>query len=1028
MNHNNEQVSYTKTGTTAPNLWLTALALKRPVTTVMIMLSLFLTGLVASRLLPQESWPKVNAPFVLVNVPYGGSTPAEVERLITRPVEEALATMGGITKMRSRSRAGSASIELQMALNADLDDKVLEAREKVDMIAHLLPEDVQRVNVQKFSTGDMPILTLVLSGETDLSTAYDFLNRELIRKIERIHGVAKTELRGVNSPQIEIKLDSTRLAMNRVDQAQLLADLRASNFSVRSPVVMNGHRTFRVSPQGEYKSLADIGNYQVKPGVRLKDVAVVGLKQQVRRSEIRTDRKKSVGLEVFKESDANVIEVSETVVSLIERLKVSEDFKHINISVKNNSGNQIQESLTELLLAGLVGIVLSFFVLLLFFRNHRVTLVVVISVPISLSFALAGMYFLGYSINNLTLAGLFIAVGLLIDNSVVICESIIQQQGKLVSQYQKIMQGVNNVSIAVLSGTLTTVIIFLPMLMGEKTFLTILIENIAVAICLPLLASLVVAKTIIPLMLSRIENKQLAQLTTEGPINQWYRPKLEKVLVSPKLAALIIVVLCGLGLVAKSVVDSNKEFSKAERNLWVIYNIQGGHKFQDVASYVDEMEDYLYKNKDKFYINSVDSRIYSGYASSQLKLKSDIPISEKELKEIIRQGFPVTAIARPSFNWSEQKNDIMEVSITGASTQRLLRLGDEIIPKLKAIDGFAEVGFDDSAERQELMLRINSEQVSRLSLTTQDVASRISTALRGVNLRSLRNKGEGETAIRLVFYPQEAIPLEVIKQLPIIESQGRLVTLQQLVTFDSVNVMQTINREQRETLLNIMINLEDISRKDAMTEIKKVMDAYQFPSGYQWRTGQDYQAEMESMQEMMLNMILAFALIFIVMAALFESLLMPIAILSSILLAFIGVYFTFAITGMAIDDKAQLGMLILMGIVVNNGIVLIDQINKLKCSSQNLIEPILTACTSRVRPILMTVATTIIGLIPVAIASSDNEAYPMAIAIIGGLIFSTFTSLFIVPLCYLMLVKLGERSARRFAIAKRFADKHINVG
>jgi len=215
------------------NLWLSALALKRPVTTIMIMMSLFVTGLVASRLLPQESWPSVNVPIMFIYVPYSGSSPHEVERLITRPIEEAIATVGGISSMKSRSRADSASIQIMMDLGADLDSKILEVREKVDMISHLLPDDVQRVNVQKFSTQDIPIMTLTVTGDKDLSHAYDFLNKKLVRKVERLAGVGKTELRGVVKPNIEIKLDSTKLAMNRVNQGQLLQDLRASNFIVK---------------------------------------------------------------------------------------------------------------------------------------------------------------------------------------------------------------------------------------------------------------------------------------------------------------------------------------------------------------------------------------------------------------------------------------------------------------------------------------------------------------------------------------------------------------------------------------------------------------------------------------------------------------------------------------------------------------------------------------------------------------------------------------------------------------------------
>jgi len=1009
------------------HVWLTALALKRPVTTAMLMISLFVTGLVASKLLPQESWPAVNIPMAFINVPYNGATPEEVERLITRPIEEALATLSGITEMTSRSRADSASIQLMMSLNSDLDSKILEVREKVDMVRHLLPDDVQRVWVQKFSTEDMPVISIVLSGDKNLSHAYDFLDKKIKRPIERLKGVGKIEFRGVVQPNIEIQLDSTKLAMNRVDQAQLLQDLRASNFLVKSGSILSGERKFRVSPDGEYHSLNDIRSFQVKAGVKLTDVATVKLVSPERSSEIRTDRKKSVGMEVFKESDANVVDVTDNIVNLVEQLRTQDEFKDIVIKIKDNSGKEIQESLADLLKAGAFGILLSFIVLYIFLRNSHITFVVVASVPISLSFALAGMYFMGYTLNMLSLAGLFIAVGLLIDNSVVICESILQQQNKSISSIQKILTGVDNVSIAIISGTLTTTIVFMPLLMGEKNFITVLIEQIAVAICLPLLASLIIAKTAIPLMLSRVDKKALSNVVTQGKLDHWYRPSLTKILTHPKKTALFIIFLIISGVFAKQTVNSHQEKGKKEKEIIVVYHINGEQKLKDVSKLVDEMEQYLYDNQQAFHFKQVNSRIWAGFAMSRIKLNDNYSIPLSELKDKIRKGFPESAIARPSFDWSEEKGKLAKVTLNGSSTKRLMELSEAVISQLEGVEGFAEVGIDNNTNKLELLLRIDRDKVSRLGANTQQVAQRISTALRGVNLRSFRDEKLGEIGIKLVYHPEKSIPLERIKHLPVLESKGKIITLQQLVTFDSEPVMRQITRVHRRTNLIISINLEDINRMEAAIKIKEVMENVAFPSGYDWSLGRQFEQDEKAMKDMVMNMMLALALIFIVMAALFESLLMPIAILSSIGLAFIGVYWTFAVLGIGLGETGMIGMLILMGIVVNNGIVLIDQINKLKGAADDLLNPIIEACVSRIRPIFMTVATTVIGMVPLAMASADNQAYPMAVAIIGGLLFSTFTSLFLVPYCYLMLVKLGDRSAKRFAKAKAFADSKISV-
>lgn len=1008
-------------------VWLTALAIKRPVTTGMLILSLFVTGLIASKLLPQESYPALSFPVVFITVPYSGATPEEVERLITRPLEEAVSTLGGITEIRSTSSADRASIRVIMQLGVDLDSKIMAVREKVDMVRNRLPDDVERVFVQKFSTADIPVLSLVLSGDRNLSEAYDFLEKKLQQPLERLEGVGQVQMRGVIQPLIEIQLDSTKLSMNRVNQAKLLRDLRASNFLVRSGSILNGGRKFRVSPSGEYQSLQDIENFQVKAGLRLTEVATIGLVTPPRDSEIRTDRKKSVGIEVFKESDSNVVDVTNSIIALVETIRQEDDFKDIIIKVEGNSGEEIQASLGDLLKAGSLGIGLSFIVLFIFLRNIQITSVVVASVPISIGFALAGMYFMGYSLNLLTLAGLFIAVGLLIDNSVVICESILQQKDKSLSAVGRVLKGVDNVSIAIISGTLTTTIIFLPLLIGEKNSITILVEQIAVAICLPLFASLIISKTAIPLMLSRVDQTALSGVATQGFLNRWYRPKLMKILTYPKTTGVFILLLCISGLFTRQLVNTNSEMGDGETEVRIVYHIKGQQKLADVSKLVDEMEQYLYDNQEAFQFTQVNSRIFPSFAMSRVKLKGGYSIPFNDLKEQIKKGFPESAIANPSFEWSEQKQKLVEMTLSGSSTQRLLDMSESIISQLSNVEGFAEVGIDDEDKDMELVLRIDREKVSRLGLNTQDIAMRISNSLRGTNLRSFRDATLGEVNIRLVYHPEQAIPMQRIKQLPIYDASGRVITLQELVTFETQPIMQQITRVQRRTTLGISINLADISRNKAAEKIKEVMDNIVLPPGYDWQLGAQFEQDREAIRDMVINILLALALIFIVMAALFESLLMPIAILSSIGLAFIGVYWTFAILGIGLGPTGMIGMLILMGIVVNNGIVLIDQINKLKTDSQSLITPIVDACVSRIRPIFMTVATTVLGMVPLALASSDNQVYPMAVAIIGGLLFSTFTSLFLVPFCYLMLVKLGERSSRRFAKAKAYVDKKVSI-
>ncbi|ACA86112.1 efflux RND transporter permease subunit [Shewanella woodyi] len=1017
---------------------LTRLAIKRPVTTSMFFVAILLFGLASSRLLPLEMFPGIDIPQVNIEVPYKGSTPAEVERDITRVLEESLATMSGIEEMRSNSSQNGAEIELKMKWGQNVATKSLEAREKIDAVRHLLPKDVERVLIRQFSTADMPVLNLRISSDRELSGAFDLLDKQLKRPLERVEGVSQVTLYGVEQKQIEIRLNADKLSSSNISIQALNRRLRQENFVVNAGVLRTGSQVYQVSPKGEFRDLDDINALVLKPGVTLGDIATVNFSLPERLDGRHLDQKYAVGLDVFKESGANLVDVSKRVMKVIESAKQDPQFNGVKLFVMEDQAYGVTSSLEDLLTAGLIGALLSFAVLYLFLRNLKMTLVVVTSVPISICMTLAAMYLLGYSLNILSMMGLLLAVGMLIDNAVVVTESVLQEkQAQKNSQSSQlndgqaesdnaILTGVNKVSLAVLAGTLTTAIVFLPNIFGVKVELTIFLEHVAIAICISLAASLLVAKTLLPLMLSKM-HFEIEPEKKDSKLRINYQRSLNWILSHPKTSGVIALIILATTALPISMVKQDKSDGEGNNRLYINYQVEGRHSLDVTEAMITKMETYLYANKEAFQIDSVYSYFSADRGQSTLILNEDTEVDMKVLKKTIREGFPKFSIAKPQFGWGNDDNGL-RVSLTGRSTSELIKLSEQVIPQLSSIEGLTDVRSELSGAQQEVIIHIDRDLAARLDLKLNEIAANISMALRGSQLRSFRHDPNGELRIELAFEQQWRLSLEKLKQLPIIRIDDRVYTLGSLAKVNIQARFDTIRHYDRQTALSIGANLDDLTMEEAQEEITKIMEAVNFPSGYDYSLRGGFQKQDEDEAIMATNMILAIAMIYIVMAALFESLLLPTAIITSILFSITGVFWALLFTGTSMDIMPMIGILILMGVVVNNGIVLVDQINQMSPDLDKLSDTISQVCNSRLRPVLMTVGTTVLGLIPLAMGDTQlgggGPSYsPMAIAIIGGLTFSTVTSLYLVPLCYQALYRMRFGAAVKLGQADRVSRR-----
>ncbi len=1010
---------------------LASFAIRRPVTIFMVFFSLLVMGLGASRMLPLEKFPGIDFPELYIQVPYQDATPAEIEKMITRPVEEALATMSGIKRLRSYSNENSAQIALRFDWDANIKAKSIEAREKIDAIRHLLPDDVERVMVFKFNLADMPVFQLRLSSDRDISNAYDLLERNLKMPIERVAGVSRVELYGVQKKQIMIRLDPNRIAALHVDINQLFGTLRNANFSMTAGQFFDLDQKITVNPDGEYRSLQDIENLIIARNIRLSDIADVKFETPEAQEGRHLDKTHAIGLNIFRESSANMVDVSNAVIQTIEDAKDNSAFNGINVFIMQDEATSVTTSLQDLIKSGLIGAALSIIVLYLFLRNLATTLVVVLSVPFAICITLACMYFLGYTLNILSLMGLMLAVGMLVDNAVVVTESIFQEREKDSNIVAATEKGVGLVSLAVIAGTATTAIVFLPNIVGVKAELTVFLEHVAIAICISLFASLLLAQTLIPLLTTKLKITPKPATQKPSKAKLLYERVLRWTLKRQGATALIAVLILASTALPMSMLKNDDDNNANQDRIWLNYDIQGNYSLQEVEKAVAKMENYLYANQERFHIKQVYSYFTSGFAVSGITVESELPLSISELKQMIKEDMPTFVRAKPSFQWNQGSGGGVQIALFGRSSETLLTISEQIVPVLKSIDGLSDVKADIDAQDLELQVKVDREKAFRFGLSSTDVATVVSTALRGSNLRTFRNDSEGEIDIRLMYDEELQSSIDELKNLTVFRSDTQNVTLDMLAEMSIKPRLSEIQRSSRQTSLMIGANLEDdLTVEEAKERIELIMKNIELPTGYSWSLEGSFQRQDEDQSIMMTNMILAIIMIYIVMAALFESLLLPTAVLTSLIYSFTGVFWAFWITGNPMTVMGMIGMLILMGIVVNNGIVLVDRINQLVNTGMRVHDAIIEGCLTRIRPILMTVLTTVLGLIPLAFGDvnigGDGPPYaPMAIAIIGGLLFSTVTSLFLVPLGYLLLLKLRRSTMDMIAHSKKLVSKVI---
>ncbi len=987
------------------------LAIKRPITTLMVIVSLVVLGTVAMFRLPLGFLPDVNRPYLFVNAPYPNSTPEQTERMVIRPLEEGLGSVKGLRNMWSSCDRDGGVVRLEYDWSRNMGAARVEVQEKLDRLKQDLPDGVGDITVGSSwdsREAEEPVLEGRLSSKRDLSASYDLLDRKIVKPLERIPGVAQVRLDGVNPREVQINLHVAALEAHGMDVREVTRILRGTNFDQSLGKITEPDMQYAMRTVGTYATLDEIKNLPLRAdGLRLSDVADVVYQEPKLEYGRHLDGKFAVGITVSKDASANAVAVSDEVRQRVAAMDADPELEGVNFLIWFDQGKEIRKTLRDLMFTGIFGAILSAVVLFGFLRRMSMTIYSVLCIPFSLIVACGVIWAEGKTLNTLTLLGLIVGIGMLVDNAVVVMENIFRYEEMGVDRKRAAFLGSREVATAVTAATLTSVIVFLPLIFNKPSEMNIYLKELGITVCLTLLASLFISQTLIPLATSRFIH---TQPKPKGPVMRWVEESYVR-LLSYNLRHRWLTPVVGLLVTASAAypfmkIDKNFDTNESEAFVSLRYNFSEDLSLERKEQVVDRVEAALNPHRGDLHVKSVYSFWSQQYSMTRLYMddghanEKDIAGARAELKQILPEypGVKLEVMdAGPM--WRQDRGKRITFQVVGEDSEVLARLADEAKSRLEGIPGLTDAFSSSQSGGQELYVDLNPELASRYGVPLVQPADVVSMTYRGQRLQRFRTP-DGEREMRLTLDEKDNETLSQLRTLPLVTTGGDKVPLASVADFKLVPGPDRIERDNRMTSVWVGARYEEGTRDDYLPAVKAAMEGMNFPYGYNWTFFNVDQRRKEQSHEFMVNLVLALLLIYVVMAGLFESARQALGLMVALPFALSGAAWTLWITKTDFDQPAAIGLLLLIGVVVNNGIVMIEHINGYRRQGMPREEAMIRGGRERLRPILMTAITTLVGLVPIVIqrpALAGVYYYSMALVIMGGLTVSTFLTSVLLP-------------------------------
>ncbi len=1020
---------------------LPELSIRRPVTASVLLISICVIGLIAVNRLPLAFMPEMEAKQVFVIVDYPNASPAAVERLIVRPVEEAISSISGVKHMWSMSDGNGGRVSINLDYDTDMDRVRTEVLERVDRIRSDLPEDVERIRISPSwnprETGET-IMEARLSSGRDLSSDYELLERKIIRPLERIPGVASVLLDGVNPREVKINLKLNALKAHRLDARIVLDTLNRNNLDKSIGVLRKEGSRYTLRTQGSFVSVDQIRNLPLAgTNLRIRDVASVTYKEPPLEYGRLLDGEFAIGLSITKESSANTVAVCDAIRERVAGMGSDAELDGINFLVWEDQGREIMRTLDELQNTGLVGAILASLVLFLFLRRIGTTLVGVLCIPFSLIVACFIIWAQGKSLNTISLLGLIVGIGMLVDNAVVIMENIDRYQRKGYNSRVSALLGAREVSVAVMAATLTSVIVFLPLIFSEASEMNTILRELAFTVSFTLLASLFISQTLIPLATAKLL-KAKTEVRPPGMImaflERWYTKLLALSLRYRWVIPVLGLAVIGTAYYPYDNVEMNLQPNKSEMFVGMRYRFSESLSLQRKKEVIVGVESELAKYKDQFEVKSIYSWYSENWCLTRLYMKEDFTHEEhmakvrRELPALLPEVAGVKIEVQDSAPfWERNRGKRVAFELQGPDSEKLAEIATEAQKILETMPGLQDVYSTAEGGNLELHTQIDRERARAYGVDLSRPAETVELTFRGRRLPRFKGP-DGEVEMRLVLEEQEFDSMDRLKALPVQREGAASVPLESFAEFTVKKGPDRIHRNNKITGIWVGAKYSEGKKEDYRKAIRAEFEQMDLPYGYRWDFQSFRRQERETQSEMAVNLVLALFLIFGVMAALFESFSQAISLTVALPFALAGALWALFLFDTDFDQPALVGTLLLLGVVVNNGIVMIEHINKYRREGYPREKAMIRGGRERLRPILMTAMTTLMSLVPIAIekpALAGVYYYSMAYVLMGGLIVSTVLTTLFLPATVTIVEDIVNWFGKRFSAAWRLTKNLI---
>jgi len=1051
---------------------LTKFALNRPVTVLMAFLAIILIGLISWQRLSIELMPSMNYPQLTILTSYENVAPPEIESLISKPVEEAVGTVTGIKRITSTSKEGFSLVTMDFEWGVDMNLSALDVREKIDLIKGALPRDMGNPVIVKFDPSSSPIITLGISGQTDLAELTKIASEEIKQKLERIKGVALARISGAVEREILISVDQGRLFAYKILISAVVEKLKEANFNFPGGKIEKTRNEIRIRTIGQFENLAEIENVVLtkinrKTPIFLRDVASVTDTFKKKTSSFMINGKKSIGISIFKQADSNTVQIADELTRVLNKLQKKLSPK-VNIVIVYNQATFIKDSISDLQWAGIFGGILAFSVLFLFLRSFQSAIIITTAIPISVIGAFGLMYMSGITLNIMSLGGLALGVGLLVDNGIVILENIHRHRKNITNIHDAVLTGTSEMQKPVLASTFAHIIVFLPIIF-VKGMAGNFFFQLALTISFSLIISILVALVLNPVLEAKrgfSTGTLKTFLTTSKPswslahvILTYFKTALEKsdMILRPLFSAIdrgmkasekfylkilsfalvnrkkvLLITLFAIIMSVSMLPLMGKEFiPHVDQGSFVIkVTTPSGTTLSSTEAVMVKIGKILKKEsevKDVFINIGYDKKEKAEKALGEMGsniARMTVVLNEKkkrsigELVDAIRKEISKIPEIETDYILNQditrllkQKQNAPEIlEIGGPDLETIKKLTQKVIGKLEKIESLKDVKSSLGKDETEIQISVDREKAAGFKLSIKNIADTIKIAMEG-KVATKFHDSDQEVDIVVKLRDEDKNNINKLSEIFIHTPFNTDIPLKEVASLSLSKRLRQIQRHDMSRVSIISANILGITFSQGLNEVKAGISDISIPADHFISFSDEQKKMNESFKNLGFALMLSVLLVYMLLASLFESFLHPFIIMFAVPPAVVGVILFLLITGNSISLGVYIGSIMLGGIVVNNSIILVDYTDSLRKKGFSRNEAIIEGGRVRLRPILMTAMTTILGLTPLAIGfgSGAEIRSPLAITVIGGLTTSTVMTLILIPVIYSILDDLKNR-------------------